>query len=715
MNINIKEIFKSDLDPNNTGWWSKDKIDKLNFNFFQFTNGGMPGPAGLKGPDGDYGNMGPIGSQGLLGPIGPQGAPGISIAADWLEIKEKIVGGVTYPTVLFPKPPILVDYVEYTPIVLKTGYLNPNIEIAEDYRGSVKTVYTTPLNGGLQEKIALRLQHNSKGADFRLKLTDDNLDIEIGRIVTADSGFDLLNISDETTYEIGGVSYLKNTEDLISFGGNLSMNIIVQDFISHNQIKIQQGALPDYVLISEGVDGKVKWVDKKSIFGSFPIGSIISIREEDFNSSNFELNTTIIQPGPPYLELRIVYGRGKENTNFDGWYLCNGEKWKVENGINEFQTPNLSSFNYEIQSNGNGQNLVINGDNSPIIIGGSNIVLNAVTEGNGNYQIDMDVNSDDDTIDFGISNFDTEITRMVHIVYLENSELHWSNTEFAPPPPVNTSITLTEGLVSSAIACANIPNTVFTWSGSNAEEWETFNYVTTQHYLYINNTTNFAPVGWYKNLNGFTRYWNGSAFTQLVVCNLSPLNTAELVTDLNVFELNGEPSEFTGITYEIAGSTLFSTCVGIYNLSTGENASPGWYRDIEDGSRRYWDGIQFVGSLFTQNYIHLLIQTSYNTSSYLQGCSLTSSNRTTYIESNSTLPEYEYTIGDFVQTGNVLYVHNNWVSGIIGTIPLVSIVSQNAPSSTSKYRTAYNIVVGVGKIWADIDQIDGTLISSGVC
>ena len=30
MKINIKELFKSDLDPNSVSWWSTDKIDKIN-------------------------------------------------------------------------------------------------------------------------------------------------------------------------------------------------------------------------------------------------------------------------------------------------------------------------------------------------------------------------------------------------------------------------------------------------------------------------------------------------------------------------------------------------------------------------------------------------------------------------------------------------------------------------------------------------------------
>ena len=725
MNINIKELFKSDLNPNSSVWWSKDKLDKLNFNFNQFINGGMPGPAGFKGPDGDYGKMGPRGFQGYSGAQGFQGAQGASMPSDWLEVNEKTENGITYPTVLFPLVPPSPPYIEYTPIVMKTGYLNPNSEVGEDYRGAVKTIFTGPLNGvgTTPNKIGLRLQHAGKAADFRLKRTGNFLDMEIGRIVTADAGFDLLNISDEIVYEIVGTSYLKITENLITFGGNLSTTINTQKFISKSALQITQGAIQDYVLISEGSDGKVKWVDKKSVFGSFPIGSIMSIRPSDFNSTNFELNTTITQPGPPYQELRSIYGRGKVNTDFDGWYLCHGEKWKVENGVNEFLTPNLCSFNYDIATNGNGQNLVIGGNNTPILIGGSNISMNAATSGNGNYQVSLSADNSDDTISLGAANPNTnsEVSQMVHIVYLENPTLHWSNTEFTPPPPVSTNITLTSGAVSSEIACSRPPIIVFSWSGVDEAEWGTFNHNTTQRYLYLNNTTNFAPAGWYKNSTGVTRYWNGSAFTQSTQCVSLPVVTANLVTNTNVFQLNGPISNFTGVNYEI-NAFDFGTCTLMYDLNTGNNPPMGWYRDTLTGFRRYWNGSEFIGNVLTRNYVHLIVKPSFTTVSYIQGCSLTSNIRPAYVETDySSISDFE--LYDFVFEEFVIYVHNNWTTGTLGTIPLVNVISQNAPSSTSKFRTMYVITNfgmsgtehGFEKQYGDIDQSTGILVEAGYC
>ena len=75
MKINIKELFKSDLDPNSVSWWSTDKIDKINYNFNQFANGGPSGPDGLHGQDGIDGIKG---NQGPIGAIGAQGFQGIT-------------------------------------------------------------------------------------------------------------------------------------------------------------------------------------------------------------------------------------------------------------------------------------------------------------------------------------------------------------------------------------------------------------------------------------------------------------------------------------------------------------------------------------------------------------------------------------------------------------------------------------------------------------
>lgn len=84
MNINIKELFKSDLDPNSNEWWSKDKIDKINYNFNVLSLGGPAGPTGIEGPNGPEGIKGVDGPEGNEGTQGAQGIAGPSSSGNWI-------------------------------------------------------------------------------------------------------------------------------------------------------------------------------------------------------------------------------------------------------------------------------------------------------------------------------------------------------------------------------------------------------------------------------------------------------------------------------------------------------------------------------------------------------------------------------------------------------------------------------------------------------
>ena len=97
MSINIKEIFKSDLDPNSLSWWAKDKVDKLNFNFGQLQKGGMPGPTGHQGTPGGTGLQGTQGYEGTQGPRGSQGFEGTPADELW-KIRQVNDGILLLPT-----------------------------------------------------------------------------------------------------------------------------------------------------------------------------------------------------------------------------------------------------------------------------------------------------------------------------------------------------------------------------------------------------------------------------------------------------------------------------------------------------------------------------------------------------------------------------------------------------------------------------------------
>lgn len=81
------------------------------------------------------------------------------------------------------------------------------------------------------------------------------------------------------------------------------------------------------VIVATDVDGSVIWKSKYEVFGALPIGSIISVSELEFNNTNFHLIDTLQVDADSGLLLN-VYGRGRLNTQFEGWYLCNGQTWE---------------------------------------------------------------------------------------------------------------------------------------------------------------------------------------------------------------------------------------------------------------------------------------------------------------------------------------------------------------------------------------------------
>ena len=137
MNIRIKELFKSDLDPNSNEWWSKDKIDKINFNFRLMKNGGPLGPDGIEGPNGEDGDKGEMGSQGTEGLIGPQGTIGPESSGTW-KSKDIIYLDGSKPTqkIIYPS---VSENGTVTLAVGATAHLDINDELISPYYSELST------------------------------------------------------------------------------------------------------------------------------------------------------------------------------------------------------------------------------------------------------------------------------------------------------------------------------------------------------------------------------------------------------------------------------------------------------------------------------------------------------------------------------------------------------------------------------------------------
>ena len=720
MDINLKGIFITDLDVNNNTWWSTDKIDKINNNFYQLAMGGMPGPPGYTGDDGFFGSPGSSGSGGIQGLQGIRGNKGISGVNEWLNI------AADASNYLYLRKNSISD-VETWPTSMRIGFLSGSeVYNIPSYWSDlpVQIINIEPLGEGDVTKTShLRLDNRgisdeNEGFDLRLEGIEGN---EIHIVPSLpfnqqNSEYTLQWVSKNTVFRTGDIDALSINADLIKVGDPTIPVVHLSNNESNAGFRYNVESNVGDILVSNGVAGHVEWKNKIDISTAFPIGSIVSISENDFINS-FSLDQVgLIQVGLPILN--NIYGRGKVNTMFAGWYLCNGETWETTEGTNRTKTPNLNRFNYDIGSNGGSQIHVETENNNHAIIGGYNLSMNALVTPEGSYNIEfnnefLDNNHDFDgdllTSDSFVPPATHYISKMVHIVYLDDENLKWSNNEVIVPLIPTIPILLTTNLSTSSLTCSSQANITYSWTNLHGSgEWNVFNILTDLHKLFIFGTNTYAPIGWYKNTAGYPIYWNGTAFSQRGVrCVI------DLVFDSYVENLNFPDDLVSNVMNITTGSTFQTTSILRYN-ATGLNAAAGWYRDMLTGVRRYWDGGYFVGVSFSLNYVFRVTLDNLNVSNpeyssdsqqveiideepLYSECIINRTSHITYIETADIA--FPTTSGggpsltnlDYIKIYNhILYVAISWVNPDGYSPPLINIKDQFIPSSSS---IRYNSVV----------------------
>jgi len=530
MAINIKELFVTDLDPNSGAWWSVDKVDKINYNFNQFLNGGAPGPQGTIGVDGGFGQTGPQGDTGYKGSQGFQGYQGSGIFNEWEYFPE----GDGLPGYLSPRKNT-IGVNQSAPVALRIGFQGNDTGVYNV--GSAQQATPIQIVKARDSWVNLRVEDNGgfNGYNFgfdidcgcpgdaHFKISPGLAGTEFRIIYTAENI--VLKTGDTHTSLIDSIT-ITNSEITVNTGGNSGVPFFLGEpsgktTKSKDAFIFTTGAIKDRVLVSNNTNGNVEWKDAKKVFGTFPIGSIISIRPDEFNTDHFWLNDSVDVASGSLLN--NIYGRGKIGTDFERWYLCNGETWETEEGFNQYLTPDLNNFSYTISANGGAQSLVTAPELDPIVIGGYDLTMYANTDIDGLYKIefttrilDNDTSPGNNTISMPISGSTHTVSSMIHIVYLENPNLKWSVGGSSTPPVTVNTITLTEPGATDALTC-NLPLTsYYDWNGPDATTWNTFEVSSSVYKLFNLNTTIYAPSGWYTNIYGYPIYWSSSIgkFTQ---------------------------------------------------------------------------------------------------------------------------------------------------------------------------------------------------------
>ena len=718
--LNIKEIFKSDLDPNSTNWWAKDKIDKINFNFNQLEKGGAYGPLGNQGPDGITGEHGTQGIIGTKGDQGLQGTEGLSGKFTW-----NINRSNTNNTIL----PNYQGGIEYSPIAILTGASTGSYE----YNNPLLFELTPGLFLGTPQKNNFALANNSSRASWGTKggsTVDPNyLDLNIGKLATATwlldinepvinsvrkykhtDGTDLLEVINEDTTKLLK-SHVNST-----FSGEFK---VLGDFSYDNN------ALENKVLVSTDTDGNVEWKNRFEVFSALPRGSFITIREEDFNNNNFHIldGSEIGDDG----YLKIGYGRGREGSMFDGWYLANGQKWI--DGVLQFEVPNLNSFNYTIANTDSNTEYdgpevdIVVPNPDPVIIAGSNTrsdaVYNQTTLG---YDVSQTVEVLDDSIPLQAASgtSDLSIKRNVNIIKLGEASLYWLSDPSAGVI-VPTEIELTVAASTYQQACAAALQT-YLWTGT---DWT--NGPLGMLYINNNGTAGASPnAGWYQR-EELSRYWTGSEWASIqFACPI--IYTKNLVSRSAVFdtELNGAtlPAGVTEVSYNI-DTLLFKDATTITFSSSGAIPNAGWIREFGTGEevyRRYWNGNSFTGASINKLYVNIksspITASSLNNSNVCD--SISTDNITLYFGRNTNplddnpIPLWSLDkIFNTVSDTSILYVNLNWVQSL-GSSPVIEIYNQNRPGAGYPYYSLIEDRAQDGKKYALI-KTTSTLLKPVTC
>lgn len=696
MSIIIKELFESDLDQYTPSWWSSKKVEKLNFNFDQISlsGGGPAGPTGFPGDQGPEGNKGPIGVQGptgFQGPIGHAGADGINKWIFNVEIDPTTKIVVSDNITLKPN-----QFNNLHPTTISVGSKSGTAQYIGVLSKNIKTIHTS---GQSVKNIVFSTDENN--VDVYLNLYNNNNDVILEKsfndisnneFVFNAQGHVLTNSDNPASIDYTFIeNNLFKNKSINSYFGTLNGSQITE--LKLNTKFNTSTPQNKWIAQSDTADGKLKWVNPISVLPGFPVGSVIGIRYEDFvNSSNFWKDETRLFE-TQYLQNRD--GAGKANTQYEGWYLCNGETWK--RGAISFKLPNLNSYSYTIQAaGGTSQGYEATLISNLSLLSSANISLN-IPYASGSYSHSntiSDWNTNLETFNSNSSNTELKNGKIVYICFLREKDMYWETAGYVAPNLY--SISLSNGS-TSAIACSSsvLANYRVDFDPGSIS-WTNTNNNLSGYNLYNNAGNALVAAGWYTH-NGVSRYWNGTAFTQVNVC--ATYTELNLTRSKVIYDLNGTSAPYhDGTTVAVfADNSSFLNATKLYNSSSATTyAATGWYR--LGNTRRFWSftAEAFLGVSINSDYIVNLIDGSNNSSPYNTGTYGTSSSTLQLYCNGQGLVLWLYTnsgnnIGDNVNTiSDVFTNYDGYGSEGTGPLVLVPAGSYYAPDDAGITSARYS-------------------------
>lgn len=435
--INLKQILQSDT--------QQEKLDKINYNFDQLiANGGGPmGATGSIGETGAQGVTGDQGAQGTQGPQGPQGPADTSTNSQWKDASTWANGNLSIKTI--------------TPINEGDTNNNPPTSVLIGFASNDPEYNGNQNLSNLGGVLNINKNSNYSTSNIRLfseKNYDQYLDINLDtdsdtststiefkfNSIVGDGEFnysaDKFKVSDLSGNEMMSIDYSNG----VLFTGTLVASSSAEFVGSIFRINIADPSNPTSndpsngkIAVALDSDGTIGFKTPGEIGAGIPIGTIVSFLDEVYeNSSNFEQSQTISDMTVDPSQVLLTVGRGIAGTDYEGWYLCNGQTWT--NGTVSYTVPNLNSFQFNIATN---TDFIVSPEDNeiPNILGGGEL---SMTSSNNNISTTLDTDTTEVWLETSNDENNTEykLYKNPQLIYLGVADLYYSVTA---PPPVNIS------------------------------------------------------------------------------------------------------------------------------------------------------------------------------------------------------------------------------------------------------------------------------------